>query len=236
MRVAAAEEPPGQPAPTPRAATFWHNSIGVKAAMSVTGLVLALFLVEHVVGNLLIYGGAGVIDGFARALDARALVWLVWLVRVVLAVAFLVHAVSGVALYLEKRRARPVPYARRRDVQATLPSRLMIWTGLVILVFVVLHLLHMAIGVLHPDFHALDHPYENVVTAFRHVAVSVGYVVAMLALGLHLWHGLYSMFTSVGLRRPRFTPGVRSGAALVATILALGFASIPVAVLVGLGR
>ncbi len=63
----------------------------------------------------------------------------------------------------------------------------------------------------------------------------MGYVVAMVALGLHLWHGLYSMFTSVGLRRPRFTPGVRSGAALVATVLALGFASIPVAVLVGLG-
>ncbi len=228
------QEAPGHGSDRP--ISFWRNSIGVKAAMSVTGMVLALFLVEHVASNLLVYAGSATINGFARALASPPLAWLVWIIRVILAAAFLVHAISGIALHLEKQRARPQPYRRRGNLQASAASRTMIWTGLAILAFVIYHLLHLALGLVHPQFRGIDEVYENVVTGLRVAGSSAVYLVAMLALGLHLWHGLYSMLSSLGWRQPRWVPAVRSGAALVGTLIALGFASIPVAVLAGLVR
>jgi succinate dehydrogenase cytochrome b subunit len=119
--------------------------------MSVSGMILALFLVEHVVGNVLIYAGRATINGFAATLESPWLVWLVWIVRAVLIVAFLVHVASGITLHLQKRRARPVPYHHRGNVQASVPSRTMIWSGLVdyfrhggILPLVLAHLLSPA--------------------------------------------------------------------------------------------
>jgi succinate dehydrogenase / fumarate reductase cytochrome b subunit len=234
MSIRATEtlEPPQQRATG--SGLFWHNSIGVKAAMSVTGMVLALFLVEHVAGNLLIYRGRDTINGFAAALASPALLWLIWIIRVILIVAFLIHAISGIALYLEKRRARPEAYQQRSYVEASIASRTMIWSGLAIFAFVVYHLLHLAFGVVHPRFRGIDDVYDNVVSGLRVAGSSAAYLAAMIALGFHLWHGLYSMISSLGWREPRFVPAVRSGAAIVGTIIALAFASIPIAVLAGL--
>jgi succinate dehydrogenase cytochrome b subunit len=224
--------PPGGGLPSE--ARFWRNSVGLKAAMSVSGMILALFLLEHVVGNVLIYAGRATINGFAATLESPFLVWLVWIVRVLLAVAFVIHAASGITLYLQRRRARPVPYHHRHNVQASVASRTMIWSGLVILAYVIYHLLHLTFGVAHPDWHGLRDTYDNVVLGLRVAGSAAAYLIAMLALGFHLWHGLYAMLPSVGWRERRYIGGVRSAAALVGTLLALAFASIPVAVVTGL--
>ncbi len=218
----------------PAEATFWGNSIGVKAAMSVSGMILALFLVEHVIGNVLIYAGRATLDRFTATLDSPWLVWLVWIVRAVLLVAFVVHAASGSALYLQKRRARPVAYRHRTNVQASAASRTMIWSGLVILAYVVYHLLHLTFGVVHPHWRGLGDTYDNVVLGLRVIGSAIAYLVAMLALGFHLWHGLYSMLPSIGWRPRRWESSLRAAGAVVATIIALAFASIPIAIVTGL--
>lgn len=216
------------------AETFWGNSIGVKAAMSVTGIILALFLLEHVAGNLLVYAGRAALNGFTATLESPLVKGLVWAVRAILLVAFVVHAVSGVTLYLRKRTARPIPYRHRANVQASAASRTMLWSGLVILAYVVYHLLHLTLGIVHPQWHGLRDTYDNVVAGLRVTGAAVAYVVAMVALGFHLWHGLYSFLPSLGWRERRYTPGLRSAAAVVGTVLALAFASIPIAVVTGL--
>jgi len=147
-----------------------------------------------------------------------------------------IHALSGIILTLEKSSARPVAYADKTNIQGSLASRTMIYSGLMILAFVVYHVLHLTVGDAgHPSYEELQ-PYHNVVAGFRQVPASIAYIIAMIGVGGHLWHGLYSMFHSLGLRHPRYTPGLRAGAATIATLIALGDISIPVAVLTGLLR
>ncbi len=217
------------------AATFWGNPIGLKAAMSVTGIFLSLFLVEHVVGNLTVFGGRAVINGYARALEVPVIAWIIWAIRALLFAALVIHAGAALLLTFRRRRARPVPYARRENLQASLPSLTMIWTGLAILAYAIYHVLHMALGIIHPDFRGIEDVYDNLIIGLRQAVPAAIYLAAMVALGLHLWHGLYAFLTSLGWRSPRATPKVRSGAAVIGTALALAFASIPIAILAGLG-
>jgi succinate dehydrogenase / fumarate reductase cytochrome b subunit len=223
-----------EPAPE-RAATFWQNSIGLKAAMSVSGLLMALFLIEHVIGNFTVYGGRAVMNAYARALDSPVIIWGIWAVRGLLLAALLVHVIAALLLTWRRRRARPAPYARRANVQASVPSLTMFWTGLAILAYAIFHVLHMALGVGHPDFRGIDDVYDNLTLGLRRGLPAAIYLAAMVALGLHLWHGLYSFLTSLGRRSRRSAPKVRSGAAALGTALALAFASIPIAILAGLG-
>jgi succinate dehydrogenase / fumarate reductase cytochrome b subunit len=216
-------------------ATFWGNSIGVKAAMSISGILLGLFLLEHIVGNLTVYAGRKVMNGYARALEQPFFVEALWVIRVTLVIAFLIHVVSALVLYFRKWKARPVSYSGRRWVEGSLPSRTMLWSGLVILAYVVYHVLQMALGVLHPSWRGFENVYDNLVLALRNVGTSVIYLVAMVALGFHTWHGFYSLFNSIGYRSRRYTPKMRVTAAVVGTVLALAFASIPIAILAGLG-
>lgn len=225
---------PIEPAPA-RAATFWGNPIGIKAAMSVSGIFLALFLVVHVLGNLTVYGGRGLMNGYARALESNVVVWIIWAIRALLLAALVIHVIAALLLTWRRRRARPVPYARRENVQAGLPSLTMFWTGLAILAYAAYHVLHMALGVVHPDFHGDEDVYDNLIVGLRQPIPAAIYLAAMIALGLHLWHGLYAFLTTLGWRSPRSTPKVRSGAAALGTAIALAFASIPVAILAGLG-
>jgi len=214
-----------------RLALLWQNSVGKKALMAVTGIVLFLFVVGHLIGNLQVYQGADKLNAYAQFLHKNQ--GLLWLVRLVLLAAVGTHALAGIIVTIEKWKARPVAYYTKANLQGTVASRTMIWSGLLILAFVVYHLLHLTTGTFHPSFRPLA-AYENVVNGFRVTGASVVYIASMVGVGFHLWHGLYSMSQSLGFRHPRYTPTIRAAAALLATLIALGNISIPFAVLTGL--
>ena len=219
--------------PTPsRLSLFWMSTVGKKVLMALSGIVLFAYVVAHLLGNLQIYLGSELINRYAEMLHSNE--GLLWTARIILLAAVLVHALAGFLLWLRRREARPIPYRTKENIQASAASRTMIWTGFVIAAFVVYHVLDLTVGVAHAGSYVELNPANNVVTGFSHAVPALLYVVAMIALGLHLWHGVYSMFGSLGLSHPRYSAGVKKLAALVATLIALANISIPVAVLTGL--
>jgi succinate dehydrogenase / fumarate reductase cytochrome b subunit len=227
----AANELGAAPARPSRLALFWDSSIGKKALMALTGLILSAYVLAHLLGNMQIYMGSQYIDAYAKFLHSNQAV--LWTARIVLLAAVLVHAISGIQLYMRKATARPVDYHTKANIQGSTASRTMLVSGVVILLFVVYHVLHLTTGTFHPAYEELR-PFHNVTSGFRSGFAAGLYIVAMVGVGFHLWHGLYSMFHSVGLSHPRYTPVIRKGAALVATLIALANISVPVAVLTGL--
>jgi succinate dehydrogenase / fumarate reductase cytochrome b subunit len=153
----------------------------------------------------------------------------------VLAVAALVHVVAGVELWAARQRARPTPYLDHRPDDSTAASRTMIWSGFLILGFVVYHLLDLTLGVANPDFRE-GQVFHNLVVSLGRGVAAVFYVVAVAGLGFHLWHGLWSAFQSIGVSNRAFTPGLKRLAAVLGTLLAVGFAAVPLAVLLGVLR
>ncbi len=224
-------------APVPRRASrlglLWRSTVGKKALMAVTGAVLGLYVVFHLLGNLQVYAGPAQINGYARLL--RVSPPLLWTVRAVLLAALLVHVVAGVQLWLRARSARPVGYADWRPAGSSTASRTMIWSGVLIFAFVVYHVLDLTVGVANPDFREGD-VFHNLLVDFGRAAGVAAYLVAMVALAFHLWHGTFSLFESLGQSNRRAIAGTRRFAAILAVVLALGFSSIPLAVLVGLVR
>jgi succinate dehydrogenase / fumarate reductase cytochrome b subunit len=212
-------------------ARFYQTTIGKKAVMAVTGLILFGFIVSHLLGNLQIYLGRETMDHYAVAL--RTMPALLWTARIGLLVAAILHIVASVQLTALKKAARPIGYVKKKDVQASLASRTMMWSGPIILAFLIFHLLHLTWGAVHPNFQEL-HPYENMVSGFRVIPVAIFYVIAVCMLGLHLYHGVWSMFQSVGVNHPRYTPMLKKFAAYASILLVIGFISIPIAVATGL--
>ncbi|HEU4383178.1 MAG TPA: succinate dehydrogenase cytochrome b subunit [Anaeromyxobacteraceae bacterium] len=215
-----------------RLGLFWTNQIGKKFFSAVTGIILFVFVLGHLLGNLQVFQGAEKLNAYAKFLqDAKGLLWLT---RGVMLVAVTVHAVAGIQLWLQKRSARPVGYATAGNIQASVGSRTMIWTGLLTLAFVIFHLLDLTVGavVASPTFEHLK-AYQNVVATFRSGAKVAFYGVSLVSLGLHLSHGLYSMFQSLGLRHPLWTPTIQKAAVVIAFFLALAYILIPAAVVVG---
>jgi succinate dehydrogenase / fumarate reductase cytochrome b subunit len=213
-----------------RAGRFYDSSIGKKAVMAVTGAILFGYLIAHMLGNLQIFLGREVLNGYAENLHANAA--LLWTVRLVLLASVALHIAASVQLHRLKSDARPVPYAKRGNVQASYASRTMMWSGPIIAAFVVYHLLHFTTGTVHPDFMELR-PYENVVNGFRSVPAAIAYIVAMILVGLHLSHGIWSMFQSLGISHPRYTPMIRAFASVFSWLLIAGFLAVPVSVLLG---
>ncbi len=230
MSVAITTKTVETPSSAVRLALLWQNSVGKKALMAVTGIILFLFVLGHLVGNLQVYQGAEKLDAYARFLHEHVVP--LWIIRLILLATVVVHALAGILVTVEKWKARPVAYYTRTNVQGSVASRTMIWSGLLIFAFVLYHLLDLTFGTVHPGFRPLM-AYENVVGGFRNAGAAAAYVVSMVGLGFHLWHGLYSLTQSLGFRHPRYTPAIRSVAALLATLIALGNISIPVAVLTG---
>lgn len=213
-----------------RAARFYQASIGKKAIMAATGAVLFGFVVGHLIGNLQIYEGPGKINQYSELL--RSVPSLLWGTRILLLVCVILHIVASIQLTRLKRQARPIAYIRRKDVKATYASRTMMWSGPIIAAFVVYHLLDFTFGVVNPRFQAGD-VYSNVVYGFRRAPVSIAYIVAMVMLGMHLYHGLWSMFQSVGIHHPRYTPWFKRFAAVMTAFIVIGNISIPIAVMTG---
>jgi succinate dehydrogenase / fumarate reductase cytochrome b subunit len=213
---------------------LYSTSVGKKYAMAVTGMLLMLFLLVHMLGNLKLYLGAGALDAYSHWLrtvgePAIPRQTLLWVVRIVLLTAVVVHVQAAYSLTRINRRARPEAYRSPRDyVAADFASRTMRWTGIIVALFVVFHLLDLTWGTANPDFRAGD-PYHNVVVSFQRWPVAIAYIVANLALAMHLYHGAASLFQSVGwIFRRR-----RTFAIAFAAVVAAGNVSFPIAVLAG---
>jgi succinate dehydrogenase / fumarate reductase, cytochrome b subunit len=210
-----------------RLEALWQSSVGKKAVMAVTGLVLAAYLVTHVLANLLVFGGPDRINRYAALLHGTG--GALWGARLVLLAAAILHILAAVQLTLRSRAARPQQYAGGREPQAsTLAGRTIRWGGALILVFLIYHILHFTTGAAHPDFVELN-PYHNVTTGFRNPWVAGFYLIAMMAVGLHLYHGLWSSGRSLGVSEPSPRPFRRPLALVLAGFIWLGFTAIVVA-------
>ncbi|MGP0072928.1 MAG: succinate dehydrogenase cytochrome b subunit [Bryobacteraceae bacterium] len=209
---------------------FYNSTTGKKAVMAVSGCILFLFVLGHLIGNLQIYEGPEKLNGYAVLLRTEPP--LLWAVRVVLLTMVLLHIWSSVQLAARNITARPVGYQKKKATGSSYASRTMYWSGPIILAFVIYHLLDFTFGKVNPHYEP-GNVYGNVVASFQVIPVAVFYIIAMLLLCLHLYHGLWSMFQSLGIAHPRYTPLLRKGAAVVATLIAVGNISIPVAVLSG---
>jgi succinate dehydrogenase cytochrome b subunit len=212
---------------------FWSSTIGKKVVMAVTGIVLVGYILAHVTANLLIFVGAAAIDAYAAKL--RTVPILLWGVRVLLLVSVVLHVVAATQLALGARAARPTPYHRFEPQTSSVASRTMRWGGVALLLFLVYHILHFTTGQAHPDFIHLA-PYHNVTTAFRVWWVAAIYIAAMFALAMHLYHGTWSMFQTLGIEHPRVNPARRRLATAIAVLVPLGFVTVPIAVLIGVIR
>ena len=217
-----------------RLALFWQSSVGKKAVMGVTGLILVAYLITHVLANLLVFSGPDRINRYAQLLHSSGAA--LWGARLVLVAAAVLHIVAATQLALRSRAARPEPYAGGRDPQvSTFAARTMLWGGALILLFLVYHILHFTTGTAHPDFVELN-PHHNVVTGFRSPLVAGVYLLAMIAVGLHLHHGVWSSGRSLGLSQPSPRPLHRRLALVLAVFVWLGFTAIVVAGYLGLIR
>ena len=219
---------------TPPAVSFFGTTIGKKLVVAVTGLILYVYVLGHFVGNLLIYGGREVIKNYAHLLHASP--GLLWTARVILFAAVVPHIVVSIQLWwLNKHVARPIGYVRKKNVPPAYASSRMMWTGPAIALFVVFHVLHLTTGSVGLPFREFD-AYENLVGGFRIGWVSAIYIMAMLLLSMHLYHGFWSLFQSLGVSHPRYNRMLKYAAHVLAIAIAAGFISIPVIVLAGVIR
>jgi succinate dehydrogenase / fumarate reductase cytochrome b subunit len=222
-------------APVSYTARFFASTNGKKAIMALTGAVLFVFVIGHMLGNLQIYEGPEKINAYGRFL--RSVPELLWGVRIALLVAVILHIWACIGLAARKLDSRPVGYNKKQSVASSYASRTMYWSGPILLAFIIFHLLQFTAGVVHPgaDFQEGE-VYHNMVAGFSVWYVSAWYIFSMLLLGLHIRHGAWSMFQSLGFNHPRHTPILKKGAAIFATVIVLGFISIPISVLLGLLR
>jgi len=216
---------------------LYRSAVGKKAVMAVSGVILFGFVLIHMIGNLKLYEGPQYLNNYAgwlREVGAPAVPTsgLLWIFRSVLLVAVALHIWAAWQVTRMSQAARPRGYVSRPKIHTTYASRTMRWGGVIILLFVIYHLLHLTFGTVHPDFIEGD-VYHNVVRGFRVWYVSLFYVVAQVALGFHLYHGLWSMFQSLGWNHPRFNRWRNGFAHAFAWIITLGNISFPLAVLAG---
>src|ERR671932_290058 len=217
--------------------SLWRSTIGKKYVMAITGLIWFGYLIAHLWGNLKIYAGPQFLNdygGFLRTVGEPLFGFsqLLWVARIVLIPAFIVHILAAIQLKTRATASRPRGYAMRRNLDSTWASRTMIWGGLFILLFVIYHVLDFTFGTVNPSFEE-GNIYHNVVASFRLWPITVFYVLAMVAVGMHLFHGIWSMFQTLGWNTARANRLIRNFATACAVLLTVGNISIPVAVLAG---
>lgn len=207
--------------------------------MGVTGLIGIGFVIAHMVGNLQAFVGSAKLNAYGALLHGP-LDELLWVLRIILIVAVILHVVMAYQLTRMSAAARPIEYQQRRPQVATLASRTMKWGGVLILVFIVVHLLHFTTETIDPggwrgmtDARGNRDVYGNMIASFRIWWVSAFYIITMIALGLHLYHGTWSSVRTLGYVKPSGNPLKRRAALVVAIVVWAGFTLIPLAVLVG---
>lgn len=216
--------------------SFWVSTVGKKTVMAVSGLIMLMYLVAHMLGNLKIFFGSGEFNAYAHWLRTMGepllhYEWALWIVRVVLLAAVVMHGVAAYQLSRRDIKARPSKYVHKRR-RASYATRTMRWGGIILALFIVWHLLDLTTLTVNENAQP-GRPYENVVATFSTWYGNVIYLVAMLAVGLHVRHGFWSAAQTLGVgnaRRDRILKTVANGLALVLTA---GFISVPVAVMTG---
>jgi succinate dehydrogenase / fumarate reductase cytochrome b subunit len=216
---------------------FYRTSVGKKMVMAVTGLMFFGYVAAHLAGNLKVFLGPEHFNAYAEFLrdvgePALGRSWFLWVARVILLGALFLHVIAAVQLWLMARAARPTGYQRSIHLEDTLASRTMRWGGVVILVFLVFHLMNLTWGNAHPDFVRGD-AYHNLTTAFQSVVTSAAYIVAVIIVGFHIYHGVWSSLQTLGVNQERHDRW-RVASAVIAFLIVIGNISIPVAVLTGI--
>jgi succinate dehydrogenase / fumarate reductase cytochrome b subunit len=226
---------------------LYSTAVGKKYVMAITGIIGILFVIGHMVGNLKVYLGV-IVEGDERAYDIDLYgeflrdmlvpivprTYFLWGLRLVLIGALLLHLHAAYSLTILNRKARPVKYQTARDYQvANFASRTMRWTGIIVVLFLIWHLADLTWGFANPDF-VRGAVYRNLDASLSRLPVAIFYILANIALGIHLFHGTWSLFQSLGLSNPRFNKWRQGLAAGVATVIVVGNCSIPIAVQAGI--
>lgn len=226
--------------PIGRAARFYEAPIGKKAVMAITGLILVGYVIAHLLGNLQIYSSNHQqINAYAGFLHNPNNAVALWTARAILLLAVVLHITASVQLWLQNRAARPERYVKKDDVPTSYAARTMVWSGPIIAAFVIFHILHLTVGAILPTHDIANNPATpdvryNVIAGFQNYAVSGFYIFAMILLCMHLYHGIWSMFQSMGISHPRYSGKIKKGSAILAILIAIGNCSIPIAVMTGL--
>ncbi|MBH1933022.1 succinate dehydrogenase cytochrome b subunit [Streptomyces sp. AV19] len=215
----------------------WHSTVGKKAVMAATGLIMLAYLVAHMVGNLKIFFGAGEFNHYAhwlRTIGEPILhyEWFLWILRVALVVSVVLHGVAAYQLSRRDLAARPAKYERRR-ARTSYATRTMRWGGIILGLFIVWHILDLTTLTVNPRAEH-GHPYENLVASFDRWYVNALYIAAMLALGLHIRHGFWSAAQTLGANSPRRDRVFKATANGLAALLTLGFVAVPIGVMTGI--
>jgi succinate dehydrogenase / fumarate reductase cytochrome b subunit len=215
---------------------LYRSTVGKKVFMAATGAFLLLFVVGHLVGNLKLYQGQEKFDKYAHWLREMGAPVLsesqgLWMFRILLLLAVACHIVTATQLTLRSWRARGAPYKKQENIAFSYASYTMRWGGVVVALYVLYHLAHLTWGTAHHNFTAS--PYHNVVSGFQIWWVSLIYIVAVIPLGLHIYHGIWSACQTLGVNNPRYNTWRRPLAATVAIAIVLGYISLPVSVMAG---
>jgi succinate dehydrogenase / fumarate reductase, cytochrome b subunit len=218
--------------------TLWQSTIGKKAVMAVTGLIMVLFLLLHMLGNLKIFFGPHDFDAYGawlRTIGEPVLhgAWFLWLQRAVLLVAVVLHITCAAQLSKRDLAARPTRYAHGQRARASFATRTMRWGGVILALFIIWHLLDLTAGVTNPDFDK-GRPYHNVVADFQTWWINIVYIVPVLMIGLHINHGFWSTSQTLGLNRPARDAAIRIVGTTLAVAITAGFLAVPIGVMTGL--
>jgi succinate dehydrogenase / fumarate reductase cytochrome b subunit len=225
-------------------AQLWGSTIARKWIMAVTGIGLVLFLFGHLAGNMLVFMGPEDMNSYAYELQHLLHGAGIWVARIGLLVFATLHIWSAFTLTRRIRAARPQGYAKVEHRTSSIASRSMAISGLVILTYVIYHLAHFTWGAVHTEFYdgtytlangtQVHDVYAMIIASFRQPLIAVLYVLAMVFTGLHLNHAIQSALQTLGINHPRYTPMIRKGGAILSIVLAAGFSSVPLSILLGL--
>jgi succinate dehydrogenase / fumarate reductase cytochrome b subunit len=217
--------------------SFYRSSIGKKIVVAVTGIIMYLFLIIHMLGNLQVFEGPGHDGGKAR-LDAYAELLrvepgILWAFRLVLLASVVLHTITIIQLWFDNRAARGGKYLMKKNRVATISSRTMLYGGIFVAAFIVFHILHFTTGQVFPQNFEHGMVYANVVTSFQNPAIAIGYLIAMVVIFFHLKHGIVSGFQTLGTSHPRYLTFVEKAGPVLAFLITAGFALTPIFILAG---
>ncbi|MCD6499051.1 MAG: succinate dehydrogenase cytochrome b subunit [Deltaproteobacteria bacterium] len=213
--------------------TFYRSSVGKKILMAVTGIFMFLFVFVHMVGNLQIYIGSEALNRYSHFL--HSVPEILWFVRVFILFSLIVHVWAAFLVWLKSYRAKPVKYRVKVDIATNYASRTMIWTGPIVLAFVIFHLLDLTYGQrVASVVYSESDVYHNIIAGFQYWPLALTYILANLLLGFHLYHGLWSLFQTLGLEHPLWNKSRKTLAVTFAVIVAGCNISIPASIWAGL--